>query len=177
MSDTIPSNVGIAPDTPLPLRPPMSSSHHDDAGPLDPDALPWATWMEGVQVKILRASVTANQYTMLVRFAPGVQLPRHRHLGPVHAWTMSGRWHYLEYDWVATAGSYVFEESLGTHTFATFADNTEDTLVLFVLQGGMVLLNEHDLPWWHEDAETALHLYRQALEQQGDVFPEDLILT
>lgn len=169
MTDSIPADVEL-PDRSLP------SVHDDEAGPVNPDELPWATWMEGVEAKILRADKAANQYTLLVRFAPGTQLPRHRHFGPVHAWTMQGRWHYLEYDWVAEAGSYVYEESLGTHTFKVFDDNTEDTLVLFVMQGGLVLINDEGMPWWHEDAETALGLYRTALDNQGDEFPEDLIL-
>ena len=36
-------------------------------------------------------------------------LSRHRHAQPVHGWVIKGKWHYLEHDWMATEGSYVFE--------------------------------------------------------------------
>ncbi len=34
---------------------------------------------------------------------------RHRHEGQVFAYTISGRWGFLEHDWVATAGDWIYE--------------------------------------------------------------------
>jgi 2,4'-dihydroxyacetophenone dioxygenase len=36
-------------------------------------------------------------------------IARHRHTGPVFAHILKGRWHYLEHDWVAEEGGFVFE--------------------------------------------------------------------
>lgn len=143
---------------------------------VDPDALPWATWMEGLEVKILRCNIETNEYTLLVRFAPGVELPRHRHFGAVHAWTISGRWRYLEYDWVAGPGDYVHEPAGSVHTLKVLDDNEGETVVVFMMQGGLVLLGPNDEVWMYEDAESALERYRIALEQQGERFPAELIL-
>lgn len=142
-----------------------------------PDDLPWAEWMEGLHVKILRCNPDTNEYTMMVRFAPGVELPRHRHLGPVHGYTVQGRWKYLEYDWEAVAGSYVFEPASSTHTLKVFDDNAEDTITIFTMQGGIVLLDDEGQVWMYEDAESALERYREALEQQGIAFPEGRVLS
>ncbi len=142
---------------------------------VDPASLPWAIWMEGLSVKILRANLETNEYTLLVRFAPGVELPRHRHFGAVHAWTIQGRWHYLEYDWDATTGTYVHEPAGSVHTLKVHDDNDGDTVVLFAMQGGLVLLGPNDEVWMYEDAESALDRYRIALEQQGDAFPDAIL--
>ncbi len=142
---------------------------------VDPESLPWAIWMEGLSVKILRANLETNEYTLLVRFAPGVELPRHRHFGAVHAWTIQGRWHYLEYDWDATTGTYVHEPAGSVHTLKVHDDNDGDTVVLFAMQGGLVLLGPNDEVWMYEDAESALDRYRIALEQQGDAFPDAIL--
>lgn len=169
------SDTAVRPDAAA-TRPTAREPVDARTDPLDHERLPWATWMEGLQAKVLRASITTNEYTLLVRFAPGVTLPRHRHFGPVHAWTIQGRWHYLEYDWVAEAGTYVHEDALSTHTLEVFEDNEDDTVVLFVIHGGLVLIDDDGKPWWYEDAETALELYRAGVEAAGETFPEDLIL-
>lgn len=146
-----------------------------DSRALNPDDLPWATWMEGLEVKLLRCNLAGNEYTLLTRFAPGVELPRHRHFGPVHAWTVQGRWHYLEYDWDTAAGGYVFEPAGSVHTLKVFDDNTEDTVVVFLMQGGLVLLGPEDEIWMYEDAETALERYHLALDHEGKPRPAGIL--
>src|SRR5262245_31225854 len=73
------------------------------------EALPWAEIQPGFEIKLLRIGEGSGTYTVVTRLAPGVSVPTHRHHGPVHAWTVAGRWRYREYDWVAQAGDYVFE--------------------------------------------------------------------
>ena len=45
--------------------------------------------------------VADDVYTIMNRFAPGFQAPKHLHLGEVHGFTLEGRWGYREYDWLA----------------------------------------------------------------------------
>ena len=139
------------------------------------DDLPWALWMEGLEVKLLRCSLDTGEYTLLVKFGPGVELPRHRHFGPVHAWTIQGRWRYLEYDWEATAGSYVHEPPGSVHTLKVHDDNDGDTIVVFMMSGGLVLLGPNDELWMYEDAEAALERYKLALDQQGVELPPGML--
>ena len=59
-------------------------------------------------------------------------------------WTASplaGRWHYLEYDFYSTAGSYIYEPANSVHTLDVPEDNTEDTDVLFVIEGALLNLD------------------------------------
>lgn len=143
---------------------------------VDHDDIPWVPWMEGLRAKLLRCNLSVNEYTLLIEFAPGVQLPRHKHMGPVHAITFEGRWRYLEYDWEAGPGSYVFEPAMSDHTLKVNDDNDGNTTVLFTIQGGLVLLGENDELQWFEDAEGMLHLYKTGCEIHGLEFPQDAIL-
>ena len=52
----------------------------------------------------------------LLRVRKSGVLRRHRHPAPVHGFVLKGRWHYLEHDWAASEGGYVFEPPGETHT-------------------------------------------------------------
>jgi 2,4'-dihydroxyacetophenone dioxygenase len=132
-------------------------------GHVPADALPWAQWADTIWVKILRVDESNGLYVMHARFGAGTELPRHRHFGPVSGWTLNGRWRYLEYDWVATAGDYVFEASGSTHTLVA----EEDTEVVFSIEGGLVMLGPNDELWMYEDHLTARERYYLALQLKG----------
>jgi 2,4'-dihydroxyacetophenone dioxygenase len=142
---------------------------------VDPEEFPWAMWMEGLHVKLLQVSEETATYTLLVRFAAGVQLPIHRHMGAVHAYTLQGRWRYLEYDWEATAGMVVYEPPGSTHTLRAEGIDGGETVVLFTMQGGLVVFGPEGEYWAYEDAQTSKERYLMALEHQGETLPEGLL--
>jgi hypothetical protein len=145
------------------------------SGQVNPNDLPWALWMEGLEVKMLRCNLSTGEYTLMVRYSGGdVDLPRHKHFGPVHAWTVQGTWGYLEYDWVATTGSYVYEPAGSIHTLRAHATD-EDVIVIYAMSGGLIMLGPDDELWMMEDAATALERYQLALEQQGEQMPEGIL--
>lgn len=137
--------------------------------------IPFAELMEGVEVKMLRVGATTGTYTLMTRFAPGVQLPKHKHFGEVHAYTLAGRWRYLEYPWVAEAGSFVYEPVGSVHTLKVPDDNTEPTVVIFTIDKGMVLYDHDDQPFHIEDAVTLAEIYRGALDARGIPYPEAIL--
>lgn len=136
------------------------------------EAIPWANWIL-VEVKLLRVAEDGSSYTLLTRMPPGTRLPKHRHLGPVTGYTIEGRWRYLEYDWTAGPGSFIYEPPGSVHTLVVEGDET--ALVLFEITGGLVLFDEHDNVVGFEDAESARERYRMALEAEGKDYPEDLL--
>lgn len=138
-------------------------------GPVKIEDIPWANWIL-VHVKLLRLSEDGSSYTLLTRMPPGTRLPKHRHLGPVSGYTMQGRWHYLEYDWTAEAGSYVYEPPGSVHTLEVLGD--EDAIVLFEITGGLVLFDENDNVVGYQDGESSRDLYKMALENEGTPLPE-----
>lgn len=99
------------------------------------DDLPWVDATGGVWLKVLRVDAANGIWVVRNRFEPGARLQRHRHTGPVDGYTVSGRWHYLEYDFFSTAGSYIREPAGSVHTLDVPADNDSVTEVLFVMEG------------------------------------------
>lgn len=144
------------------------------AGCVSAELLPWVevelpTGVVGA--KLLRVSAASGSFTVLSRMPKGVEVPRHRHLGDVHAFTHSGRWRYKEYDWTASAGSYVYEPPGSTHTLEVL----EDMETTFVITGGQLMLGPNDEVLAYEDFSTALALYRGMLEAQGAQYPVGIL--
>lgn len=104
--------------------------------PVYKDAVPG---VPGIDVQPLMLDTHRGIWVLRVLFHPGVTLPTHYHTGTVHLWTLSGRWHYLEYpDEPQTAGCYLFEPGSSVHTFVTPADNTEVTETLMYVEGSNI---------------------------------------
>ena len=99
---------------------------------VDDDEVPYAeSWfgVEGIDLKVLVSDVEGGFFVVRVRFAPGIQLPKHHHTGAVHAYTFSGEWTYLEYpdSRPNRAGSYLYEPPGSAHTLKVADHNTEPT--------------------------------------------------
>jgi 2,4'-dihydroxyacetophenone dioxygenase len=122
----------------------------------------------GVHVQPLRLDPARGEIVMLVAMAPGVELPIHYHTGTAEVYTLSGRWEYREYpDQPQTAGSYLYEPCGSVHTFFTPADNTEDTVVLWWMQGAQVAFNEDGSFHSLTDAVTLQYLADATAAQLG----------
>jgi 2,4'-dihydroxyacetophenone dioxygenase len=140
------------------------------------DDLPWADTGIGVGLKVLRVDVAAGVWVLLNRFAPGTRIPRHKHTGPVEGYTLTGRWHYLEYDFWSTAGSYIYEPANSVHTLDVPAENTEDTDVLFVIEGALLNLDDNDQVESVSDGPSLLEAYYLLLDAQGIERPTGILL-
>lgn len=108
------------------------------------DDLPFVDLRDGSYLQLIHVDLTLNQWTGRQRFEPGTRLLRHRHTGPVMVVTTAGRWRYLEYPEVNTAGSYLFEPAGSVHTFDVPADNTETTEIWFSINGANLNLDADD---------------------------------
>ena len=142
---------------------------------LNTDDLPWAVWDEGVEAKMLRVSRETGTWVIINRFAPGKRIPTHHHDGAVHAYTLKGRWHYLEYDFVASPGSFVFEQAGSTHTLEAMPDSEEPVEVVFVIEGGLILYDDDGNYSGYTDAQMALDMYYGALDAAGIPRPAGII--
>jgi hypothetical protein len=92
---------------------------------------------------------------------------RHRHTGPVHVFTLAGRWNYLEYDDVNTAGSFLYEPAGSVHTFNVPQDNVGLTDIWFTIVGANLNLDEDDNVISIDDAASVLLFYLRAVERAG----------
>jgi hypothetical protein len=87
-------------------------------------------------------------------------LSRHLHPAPVHGLVIKGRWRYLEHDWIAETGSYVFEPPGEIHTL-TVPDDVEEMVTFFNISGCMVYLDGDNRQIGFEDVFTKIDMCRR----------------
>ena len=84
---------------------------------LDPeDERLWVPNGPGRWSRPLCLNVSQGYWVHITKVTEAGVVSRHRHPAPVHGFVIDGRWRYLERDWVATAGSYLFEPPGDVHT-------------------------------------------------------------
>src|ERR1041384_1164215 len=120
----------------------------------------WVPLSDGVWSRPLHFNVTAGQYTHLMRVTRAGIIARHRHTGPVFAHVLKGRWHYLEHDWVAEEGGFVFEPPGETHTLVVPEDVSE-MITLFQVNGLMLYVDPHGAALGYEDVFTKIDMCRR----------------
>ncbi len=141
------------------------------------DDLPWVDATGGVRLQVLRVNAEAGVWVVRNRFEPGVRLQTHRHTGPVDGFTVSGRWHYLEYDFYSTAGSYIREPAGSVHTLDVPEDNDGLTDVVFVIEGANLNLAADGSVESVTDGASVLAAYRALAEAQGLEIPDGAIIS
>ncbi len=137
---------------------------------------PWVDTGIGVSVKVVRFDRLKGTWVVQNRFTPGTRLQIHRHTGPVDGFTLAGRWHYLEYDFYSTPGSYIYEPANSVHTLDVPDDNPGDTDVLFVIEGALLNLDADGKVESYTDGPAMLAAYFALLEAEGKPRPNGLIV-
>jgi quercetin dioxygenase-like cupin family protein len=133
---------------------------------LDGDERDWVPQSDDVSFKPLILSVSQGFYVNILRVRRSGVLSRHRHSGPVHAFTLRGKWHYLEHDWVATAGDYAFEPPGETHTLVV-PEDVDEMATLFHVTGGYTYVDPYGVANGYEDVFTKLENVRRHYERLG----------
>jgi 2,4'-dihydroxyacetophenone dioxygenase len=133
---------------------------------LDGNEQDWVPQSEDVTFKPLVFNVTEGYYVNLLRVRKSGVLSRHRHSGPVHALTLRGEWHYLEHDWIATAGDYVFEPPGETHTLVV-PDHVTEMITFFHVTAGYTYVDPTGNAIGYEDVFTKLANARAHYERVG----------
>jgi 2,4'-dihydroxyacetophenone dioxygenase len=91
---------------------------------------------------------------------------RHYHPQAVFAYTISGKWGYLEHDWVATAGDWVYEAPGEAHTLVAH-EHTEPMKVTFNVTGPLIWLDENGNPDGTFDVFDYIALCREHYDKVG----------
>jgi 2,4'-dihydroxyacetophenone dioxygenase len=130
---------------------------------IDFDDIPWIPQTDRVWFKPLRFDLARGSWVNLLKVKPGGAVNRHRHSGgQVLAFTVQGTWRYLERDWVAKPGTFVYEPPGDIHTLVV--DGEEEMITLFLLEGTVQYLDENDELIYQDDVFTKLKLYREYCE-------------
>ena len=140
---------------------------HPEAILRHPEALPFVDTGGGVELQLVQVDLAAGVWTVRTRFAAGVTIQTHKHTGAVHAFTLAGSWHSIEYpNDVNKAGSYLFEPAGSVHTLHVPEDNAGVTDAWFVIHGANLHLDEAGNIVSLTDAHSVLARYRDLCRQQ-----------
>ena len=126
-------------------------------------------WIEiepNVWFRPLCLSASQGYWVNLLKVTRAGVLSRHRHTNPVHGYVLKGRWHYLEHDWVAEEGGYVYEPPGETHTLVVPEDVAE-MITLFQVNGIMLYVDPDGNALGYEDVFSKIAMCRKHYEACG----------
>jgi len=131
------------------------------------DELPFVDLGDGSLLQLLQVDIDQGLWVIRNKFKPGMSVQRHKHTGPVHAFTQAGSWKYLEYPEVNVAGSYLFEPAGSIHTLTVPETNEVDTDVWFAIWGANLNLDADGNVEMVIDAGVVRDFYFGMCEAQG----------
>lgn len=120
----------------------------------------WVPQADNVWFRPLLLNTLNGSWCNLLRVRRAGVLSRHRHPAPVHGYVLKGSWRYLEHDWVAEAGSFVFEPPGETHTLVVDAD-VEEMITFFSISGCMYYVDQEGKHTGFEDVFTKIDMCRK----------------
>ena len=126
----------------------------------------WVPQAENVWFRPLCLNRSQGYWVTLLKVRKAGLLSRHRHPQPVHGFVLKGRWRYLEHDWVATAGSYVFEPPGETHTLIV-PEDVDEMITFFHVSGMMYYVDPWGKGIGFDDVFTKIELCRNHFEKVG----------
>jgi 2,4'-dihydroxyacetophenone dioxygenase len=132
--------------------------------PADPRV--WVPQAPNVWFRPLMLNRTSGGWLNLLKVTRAGVLSRHVHPAPVHGFVLEGSWRYLEHDWVATKGTYVFEPPGVIHTLVVDEDVAE-MITFFNISGAMIYLDQDDRTIGYEDVYTKIEMCRAHYHRCG----------
>lgn len=136
------------------------------------DELPWVPQGDRVWFKPLRFDLANGRWVNLLKVTGQGKVNRHRHAGgQVLGFVMQGSWRYLERDWIARRGTFVYEPPGDIHTLVV--EGAEEMQTLFLLEGVIQYLDDDDNVISQDDVFTKLERYLGYCKREG-IEPKDL---
>jgi 2,4'-dihydroxyacetophenone dioxygenase len=138
---------------------PPDLAHDLVATAIPDDERVWVPQAANVWFRPLLLNTVNGGWVNLLRVRKSGILSRHRHPAPVHGYVIKGSWRYLEHDWIAHAGSYVYEPPGETHTLVV-DEGVEEMITFFHISGAMIYVDEQGRTTGYEDVHSKIALCR-----------------
>jgi quercetin dioxygenase-like cupin family protein len=126
----------------------------------------WVPQAENVWFRPLCLNVSQGYWMNILKVTRAGVLSRHRHPNPVHGFVLKGRWRYLEHDWEAVEGGYVYEPPGETHTLVV-DEGVEEMMTLFQVNGVMYYVDPWGKHLGYEDVFTKIDMCRKHYTEVG----------
>ncbi|WP_257624909.1 2,4'-dihydroxyacetophenone dioxygenase family protein [Variovorax boronicumulans] len=132
------------------------------------DEREWVPQGEQIWFRPLMLDRTTGTVANLLRVRRGGNLGRHIHNAPVFGYVIKGSWRYLEHDWVASQGSFVYEPPGEVHTLVVDAQGEHDEMItFFIVQGGLIKVDDDGKPVGYDNSLTKIALCERWYAQCG----------
>jgi len=125
----------------------------------------WVPQAPNIWFRPLMLDTVNGQWLNLLRVRRSGVLSRHRHPAPVYAYVIKGSWHYLEHEWTATEGSFVYEPPGDVHTLVV--DDADEMITLFHVCGALIYMDEAGRQVGFDDVHTKIRMCRDHFRRVG----------
>ena len=117
----------------------------------------WVPQAPNVWFRPLLLDTVNGQWCNLLKVRTSGILSRHRHPAPVYAYVIKGSWRYLEHDWIATAGTFVYEPPGEIHTLVV-DEGVEEMITFFHVCGALIYIDESGTEVKYDDVHTKIDM-------------------
>ena len=101
----------------------------------------YVPFTETISSRPLWISPSQNKWCDILMAKKAGLVNRHYHPHQVFAYTISGKWGYLEHEWTATAGDFVYETPGEGHTLVAY-EHHEPMKAIFIVEGPLIWLDD-----------------------------------
>jgi len=119
----------------------------------------WAPQAKDVWFRPLLLNTVTGGWCNLLRVRKSGVLSRHRHPMVVVGYVIRGKWRYLEHDWIAGEGSFVYEPPGEIHTLVV-PDDCAEMITFFNISGAMIYLDNEGRQVGYEDVFSKIEMCR-----------------
>ena len=128
----------------------------------------WVPQAPDVWFRPLLLNTVTGGWCNLLRVRRAGVLSRHRHPMVVVGYVIKGRWKYLEHDWTAEEGSFVYEPPGEIHTLVVDESaGVQEMITFFNIHGAMVYVDEAGEVTGYEDVFTKIGMCRRHYAENG----------
>ena len=128
----------------------------------------WVPQAPDVWFRPLLLNTVTGSWCNLLRVRKSGVLSKHIHPSWVTGYVIKGAWRYLEHDWIAKAGSFVYEPPGEIHTLVVDDVVGENEMITqFNIHGAMIYLDENGKTSGYEDVFTKIAMCRQHYTEVG----------
>ena len=126
----------------------------------------WVPQAKDVWFRPLLLNTVTGGWCNLLRVRKSGVLHRHRHPMVVVGYVIKGRWKYLEHEWTAEEGSFVYEPPGEIHTL-TVPEDCPEMITFFSISGAMIYLDAAGSTIAYEDVWTKIEICRRLYAAVG----------
>ncbi|MES2990032.1 MAG: 2,4'-dihydroxyacetophenone dioxygenase family protein [Pseudomonadota bacterium] len=121
----------------------------------------WVPQAPGVWFRPLLLNTVTGSWCNLLRVRKSGVLSRHIHPSWVTGYVIRGAWRYLEHDWIAREGSFVYEPPGEIHTLVVDEQvGATEMITFFNIHGAMIYMDEAGNTTGYEDVFTKIEMCR-----------------